>query len=81
MPDLDLIKQGEQGVVRGVFRPVRCVCYIIPEIGDHRARIHAGDGINHPPAKLGLFRLETRQIGRVITRSINRTSDRRKIIL
>ncbi len=31
MPDLDLIKQGEQGVVRGVFRPVRCVCYIIPE--------------------------------------------------
>jgi len=31
MPDLDLIKQGEQGVVRGVFRPVRCVCYIIPD--------------------------------------------------
>jgi hypothetical protein len=31
MPDLGLIKQGEQGVVRGVVRPVRCVCYIIPD--------------------------------------------------
>ncbi len=45
MPDLDLIKQGEQGVVRGVFRPVRCVCYIIPDTS--RISPTVAHGIRH----------------------------------
>jgi hypothetical protein len=55
MPDLNLIKQGEQGVGdrRGRFsrdRAARCVCYIIPQICGpvHGRRTSSSEEVGDP---------------------------------